>query len=53
MFLGGGLKMTLPLQMWNAILLQVTPTLAAASVVVLAVVITLFALVEILQGKKG
>jgi putative spermidine/putrescine transport system permease protein len=52
MFLGGGLKMTLPLQMWNAILLQVTPTLAAASVVVLAVVIVLFALVEVLQGRK-
>ncbi len=38
---GGGLKMTLPLQMWNAILLQVTPTLTAASVVVLAVAIVI------------
>jgi putative spermidine/putrescine transport system permease protein len=52
MFLGGGLKMTLPLQMWNSIILQVTPTLAAASVVVLVVVIVMFAGIELLQPKR-
>jgi putative spermidine/putrescine transport system permease protein len=53
MFLGGGIKMTLPLQMWNSILLQVTPTLAAASVVVLIIVVLMFALIEILQPRRA
>ncbi len=53
MFLGGGIKMTLPLQMWNSILLQVTPTLAAASVVVLIIVVLMFALIEILQPRQA
>ncbi|CAM5761874.1 hypothetical protein LMIY3S_00284 [Labrys miyagiensis] len=52
MFLGGGLKTTLPLQMWNNILLQVTPTLAAASVVVLAIVAVLFFIIEWLQPGR-
>ncbi len=38
LFIGGGLKVTLPRQMWDDINLQVTPTLAAASLVVLVVV---------------
>ena len=38
LFIGGGLKTTLPRQMWDDILLQVSPTLAAASVVVLVIV---------------
>ncbi|HEY0290172.1 MAG TPA: ABC transporter permease subunit [Pseudomonas sp.] len=46
MFIGGGLKTTLPKQMWDDILLQVTPTLAAASVVVLLIVCGLFFLME-------
>lgn len=46
MFIGGGLKTTLPKQMWDDILLQVTPTLAAASVVVLLIVCVLFSLME-------
>jgi putative spermidine/putrescine transport system permease protein len=46
MFVGGGLKTTLPKQMWDDILLQVTPTLAAASVIVLLIVCVLFSLME-------
>jgi putative spermidine/putrescine transport system permease protein len=46
MFIGGGLKTTLPKQMWDDILLQVTPTLAAASVIVLLIVCVLFSLME-------
>ena len=42
LFVGGGLKVTLPRQMWDDINLQVTPTLAAASLVVLAIVTALF-----------
>jgi putative spermidine/putrescine transport system permease protein len=42
LFVGGGLKVTLPRQMWDDINLQVTPTLAAASLVVLVVVTALF-----------
>jgi putative spermidine/putrescine transport system permease protein len=46
MFIGGGLKTTLPKQMWDDILLQVNPTLAAASVTVLLIVTGLFLLAE-------
>ncbi|AYD04813.1 spermidine/putrescine ABC transporter permease (plasmid) [Neorhizobium sp. NCHU2750] len=53
MFLGGGLKTTLPLQMWNNIVLQVTPTLAAASVVVLGVTILMFVAIELLQPRRS
>jgi putative spermidine/putrescine transport system permease protein len=41
-FVGGGLRVTLPKQLWDDTLLQVNPTAAAASVVVLAVVTLLF-----------
>jgi putative spermidine/putrescine transport system permease protein len=46
LFIGGGLHVTLPRQMWDDINLQVSPTLAAASVVVLFVVTLLFLIAE-------
>ncbi|WP_190295650.1 ABC transporter permease subunit [Halotalea alkalilenta] len=46
MFIGGGMKTTLPKQMWDDVLLQVSPVLAAASVVVLLIVTTLFFVLE-------
>jgi putative spermidine/putrescine transport system permease protein len=49
LFIGGGLKVTLPRQMWDDINLQVTPTLAAASLVVLSVVTCLFLAAERLR----
>jgi putative spermidine/putrescine transport system permease protein len=52
LFVGGGLKTTLPKQMWDGILLQVNPVIAAASVVVLVVVILMFAIIEISQGRR-
>jgi putative spermidine/putrescine transport system permease protein len=52
LFVGGGLKTTLPKQMWDGILLQVNPIIAAASVVVLAVVILLFAAAESLRNVR-
>jgi putative spermidine/putrescine transport system permease protein len=51
LFIGGGLKSTLPRQMWDDIQLQVSPTLAAASVVVLAIVICLFLAAEYLRPR--
>jgi putative spermidine/putrescine transport system permease protein len=53
LFVGGGLKVTLPRQMWDDINLQVTPTLAAASMVVLAVVTILFMLGERWRAAPG
>ncbi len=53
LFIGGGLKTTLPRQMWDDITLQVSPTLAAASVIVLAVVTTLFLLGESFRSKAS
>jgi putative spermidine/putrescine transport system permease protein len=50
MFVGGGLKTTLPKQMWDNILLQVNPVIAAASVVVLMVVILMFIVVEMIRA---
>lgn len=46
LFIGGGLKTTLPKQMWDDILLQITPTLAAASTAVLLVVVLFFVLLQ-------
>jgi putative spermidine/putrescine transport system permease protein len=51
LFIGGGLKSTLPKQMWDDVTLQVTPTLAAASVVVLVLVTGLFILAEYLRPR--
>jgi putative spermidine/putrescine transport system permease protein len=51
LFIGGGLKTTLPRQMWDDILLQVSPTLAAASVVVLVIVTSLFLIAEYLRPQ--
>ncbi|MBS0241334.1 MAG: ABC transporter permease subunit [Proteobacteria bacterium] len=45
-FLGGGLKSTLPKQMWDDVLLQVSPTLAAASAVIILIVTSLFLCAE-------
>lgn len=52
LFVGGGLKTTLPRQMWDDVTLSVTPTLAAASVVVLVVVTGLFLLAEFLRQRQ-
>lgn len=46
LFVGGGVRQTLPKQMWDDILLQVSPTLAAASVVILLVVTIVFVVAE-------
>jgi putative spermidine/putrescine transport system permease protein len=48
-FISGGLKTTLPKQMWDDVLMAVNPTLAAASVIVLAVVFALFLTAERLR----
>jgi putative spermidine/putrescine transport system permease protein len=53
LFIGGGLKVTLPRQMWDDITLQVTPTLAAASLIVLLVVTALFILGERLRAAPA
>jgi putative spermidine/putrescine transport system permease protein len=53
LFIGGGLKVTLPRQMWDDINLQVTPTLAAASLVVLLVVTALFLAAERLRPSRS
>ncbi len=52
LFIGGGVKTTLPKQMWDGILLQVSPVIAAASVVVLLVVIVMFAIIELAQDRR-
>lgn len=46
LFIGAGAKQTLPKQMWDDVLLSATPTLAAASVVVLGVVMIIFLIAE-------
>lgn len=53
LFIGGGLKTTLPKQMWDDITLSVNPRIAAASVCVLFVVVILFAAIEYFQRPKG
>src|ERR1700722_6831787 len=51
-FISGGLKTTLPKQMWDDVLIAVNPTLAAASVIVLAVVFALFLTAEWLRPAE-
>jgi len=53
MFVGGGLKSTLPKQMWDDVTLQVSPTLAAASVFVVLVVFALFILAEFVRPRPA
>jgi putative spermidine/putrescine transport system permease protein len=55
LFIGGGIKTTLPKQLWDDILLQVNPTLAAASTVVLVVVTLLFLVLQYVhpRGKSS
>jgi putative spermidine/putrescine transport system permease protein len=45
-FVSGGIKTTLPKQMWDDMILQLNPTLAAVSVVVFVLVTTLLLLAE-------
>ena len=52
MFVGAGFKVTVPKQMWDDIQLQLTPTLAAASVFVLLIVVTLFLIAEYVRPRK-
>ncbi|WP_425964989.1 ABC transporter permease subunit [Rhizobium nepotum] len=46
LFVGAGVKQTLPKQMWDDIILSISPTLAAASVFIVAVVTVLFVIAE-------
>lgn len=52
LFVGGGMRTTLPRQMWDDVLLQISPTLAAASVIVLAIVTLLFLIAEHLRPRE-
>ena len=53
LFIGGGIKTTLPKQMWDDINLQINPILAAASVVVMVIVTSLFVLSGSLRAREG
>ncbi|MCK1978107.1 ABC transporter permease, partial [Jeotgalicoccus huakuii] len=48
-FVSGGIKTTLPKQMWDDMILQLNPTLAAVSVVVFLIVTTLLLAAEKLR----
>ena len=48
-FISGGLKTTLPKQMWDDMFLQLNPTLAAVSVVVLAIVTVILLVAQRIQ----
>lgn len=52
-FISGGIKTTLPKQMWNDMILQLNPTLAAVSVVVLVLVTTLLLLAELFRRSPS
>ncbi|WP_273793281.1 ABC transporter permease subunit [Brucella anthropi] len=51
-FVSGGIKTTLPKQMWDDMILQLNPTLAAVSVVVFLVVTTLLLAAEKLRRSS-
>jgi ABC-type spermidine/putrescine transport system permease subunit II len=51
LFLSGNRAITLPVQMWNGIRFEINPTVAAVSVVVLAISSFVFLLVSVLRKK--
>lgn len=51
LFVSGGSTATLPKQMWNDLLLQVNPTLAAVSTIVLLIATVIIALAEYLRRR--
>jgi putative spermidine/putrescine transport system permease protein len=51
LFVSGGSSATLPKQMWNDLLLQVNPTLAAVSTIVLVIATVLIVLAELLRRR--
>ncbi|ATU71593.1 Spermidine/putrescine transport system permease protein potB [Gluconacetobacter sp. SXCC-1] len=53
LFLGGGLKTTLPKQMWDAVLLEVSPLLVAVSVVMMLLITVLFVIMESMQRNRA
>jgi putative spermidine/putrescine transport system permease protein len=53
MFVGGGVRVTLPKQIWDDVNLQVSPLLVAASVVVVVIVTALFLLAEYLRPASA
>ena len=52
-FISGGIKTTPPKQMWDDMILQLNPTLAAVSVVVLVLVTTLLLLAELFRRSPS
>ena len=52
LFVSAGAATTLPKQMWDDIQVQLSPTLVAASVFVLLVVVTMFLTVEYLRRRR-
>ncbi|HEY4250655.1 MAG TPA: ABC transporter permease subunit [Roseomonas sp.] len=53
LFIGGGLRSTLPKQMWDDVILQVSPLLVAASVIVVVIVTALFMLAEFFRPRAA
>jgi ABC-type spermidine/putrescine transport system permease subunit I len=53
LFVSGGLVSTLPRQMWNDMLLQVNPTLAAVSTTMLVVITVVMLLAEYLRRRAA
>ncbi|MCE2563146.1 ABC transporter permease subunit [Komagataeibacter sp. FNDCF1] len=53
LFLGGGLRTTLPKQMWDAVLLEVSPLLVAVSVVMMLIITVLFVVMESMQRNRA
>ncbi len=51
-FISGGLKTTLPKQMWDDMFLQLNPTLAAVSVVVLVIVTLILLIAQKMQKTR-
>lgn len=51
LFVSGGVKTTLPKQMWDDMILQLNPTLAAVSVVIFVLITTLLLLAELVRRR--
>jgi putative spermidine/putrescine transport system permease protein len=53
MFVTGGLSATLPKQLWGEMLMAVSPALAAVSTLMLLFVMTVVAIIQLVQGRAA
>lgn len=53
MFISGATAVTLPKRMWDAVRLEIDPTIAAASSLIIAIAVCILTATELLRQRAG